>query len=470
MSLRACMRFVLGTVVLIGAGALAPALAGQEKVCTKQYSIEEHQILQWAALGGDPHAQYALAQCSMPRGKSEFTDAERAYAVKWVSLAACDVEGNPHVADRDRLLRRLRSNGDISFRRFSGEQKHEKWSKREKRFKEYRKAKNQELMARYERLGEIVNDADRLAGQDLLIDDLARFGPLGLSRLTTLAKCPYFNDSASFTVASYRAAAEVWSRPEIAEEYGLTTDEAEAKVTEAETMLQELSNAQRLAAMMETDRLMTTDPVRVAGLEEKAALGQLKDLTLVSALPSVGLSAAAIEHVGFENVSAEAVAVPSVTVAAQYALEAMGFMEFTNGPDNDYGPSTIDAVGKAQAAYGRAQTRWLSHEEVRQLVCDASVDAADPVSSYHLGVMFAEGWGFPVDLVKARYAITKADREMAAALDDFDDLDEWKQRAYPVIQAEIERTRTKINSAWTVTPEPLKVSWAGRLSDETFCQ
>ena len=49
-------------------GGHVAASAGEEIKCAAQYTLEEQLILEWAALGGDPHAQYAVAQCAFPDG------------------------------------------------------------------------------------------------------------------------------------------------------------------------------------------------------------------------------------------------------------------------------------------------------------------------------------------------------------------------------------------------------------------
>jgi TPR repeat protein len=158
-------------------------------------------------------------------------------------------------------------------------------------------------------------------------------------------------------------------------------------------------------------------------MEEKAALGRLQEF--------------AAQHTG----EAPSLFAGRSVLAAQYALEALGFMKFVNGPDNDYGPSTIEAVGKAQAHYGRDETRWLSHAELRELLCDAATLKSDPISYFHLGVMFAEGQGFPQDLDRAAYAIGRADELLIAQLANADGLPDWKRRHYPTFRPQIERAR-----------------------------
>ncbi|MEL7487196.1 MAG: hypothetical protein AAGJ87_08275, partial [Pseudomonadota bacterium] len=124
------MRSGLIVAIVAAAAALsASAHAGVEKKCAAQYSFEEQLLLEWAALGGDPHAQFALAQCAFPENVSLNAE-ETYYAVKWVTLASCDAAKDDAAMERNARTRRLKENGDISFRRFGGEDKKEKCAAR----------------------------------------------------------------------------------------------------------------------------------------------------------------------------------------------------------------------------------------------------------------------------------------------------------------------------------------------------
>lgn len=81
------VRLAFGAFIALGLMA-GPAFAGKEKPCASQYALEDHVLLEWAALGGDPHAQMAIAQCAFPSGaKTEkMTPAEIRYAVRWTTL------------------------------------------------------------------------------------------------------------------------------------------------------------------------------------------------------------------------------------------------------------------------------------------------------------------------------------------------------------------------------------------------
>jgi peptidoglycan hydrolase-like protein with peptidoglycan-binding domain len=210
---------------------------------------------------------------------------------------------------------------------------------------------------------------------------------------------------------------------------------------------------------------MKTDPQRINDLERKAALGRLQELEFVGGnvrnSDGVGLA---------EGETAAVFAGQSVTIAVQFALESLGWMEFTNGPDNDYGPATIEAVARAQEHYGRDPTRWLSHSDARQMICDAAIEKRDPASLYHLGVMFSRGWGFPIDLVRARFAISQADIALEEKLADAALLPDWKLRSYYGFRPRIAAAKTNIEAAWSVLPEAETAGWRGRLSTDKLCE
>ncbi len=434
------------------------AWAGQEAKCAAQYSLEEQVILEWAALGGDPHAQFAVAQCAMPKGEKKFSDAEKTFAVKWLTLAACDIRGSDFIEERDQATRRLREQGDLSFRRFGGMQEGEKLSRREKKFQEYRTEKASRLLSRFDRLEKIVSDEEREKGKMALADDLARLGPAGLLRLSSLSSCPDFNASTTFAAATWQAAADAWTRYDLAGAYG-DSSRADWSITgEAEKKAAALSRTEKRTADYELAALTKADPMNIARLEEKAALGDLQYLTQIRA-----------KTVSHEAPLETSLGGSAVTVAAQYALESLGYMTFENGPDNDYGPATIAAAARAQEGYGRPATRWLSHLDVRDMVCDAATNADDPVSYYHLGLMFSQGWGYPTDLVKARFAIDQAETILKKRLRNSSKLPEWKQGAYPVFQDQIRDAQKNISASWEALPDREKKAYEGRLSKENIC-
>jgi len=440
------------SVALFSLIGISQAHAGEEARCAKQYSLEEHLILEWAAIGGDPHAQFALAQCALPDGPLDLSDAEKTYAVKWVTLAACDAREDGTHAFHDRLTRRLKEQGDLSFRRFAGvEADDDDLNRREKRFVRYRDRKSRELMDRFERLEKTVDEAHRARARVEIADDFARLGRIGLMRLAELSECDYFGASETFAAAVWDAAAAAWSDEAAGAIYGRSARRDAAPQEESRARAEALSPAQWRTFAYERARLDQYAPERLARLEEEAALGRLSQLRTLEGLalesgPESGalLVAEPIADTSFDG--------PSVTLATQYALEALGFMEFVNGPDNDYGPSTIEAVARAQASYGKTETRWLSHDDVRQMVCDAAVGAGDPVSYYHLGVMFQRGWGFRSDLARARYAMNEAARRLDARLAADDDLEAWKRRAYPAFRTEVDAAAAAIDEAWNALP------------------
>ncbi|MEO0400509.1 MAG: peptidoglycan-binding domain-containing protein [Pseudomonadota bacterium] len=452
------------TAVAGGLLASTAALAGDEKKCSEQYSFEEHVILEWAALAGDPHAQFAIAQCAYPENAKNLTEAETIYALKWVTFAACDVDGGASTETRDRITRRLKSQGDLSFRRFSGVSDDERFSRREKRFQEYRDHKTGELKSRLKRLMKKTGDAEQTQARYELGDDLIRLGPLGALRLASLSECEHFGASDSFKAATWTVAANAWEDARGGGLYGAFDDETETLTSVASAKRQNLNGAQWDKFDYEKARFTKYAPARLAALEEDAALARLERLKGLAGPARIAAAQTATtdddENALLQTVSlssavrsaSEAFDGPAVTMATQYALEALGFMEFVNGPDNDYGPSTIEAVAKAQQAMGRQPTRWLSHGEARDMVCRAAVKAGDPVSYYHVGMMYKNGWGYTENLVKARYAMDIADRLMGDKLSDKSALPAWKARVYPEFDGQIQNARQEIETAWAALP------------------
>jgi hypothetical protein len=430
---------------------MGSAKAGEEIKCAAQYGFDERLILEWAALGGDPHAQYAITQCAYPDNHGPLSQDEKIYALKWMIVAACDASDSSEVLARDQATRNLRRKGDLSFRRFGGvSEDEETWTKREKRFREYRDIKEAKLQERYAALQAEATEADRAEARDALADQFSRMGALGLLRLSELASCESFGASKSFAAASLAAADAAWSAPESASVFGTT---ANAELTRESTKaMAALSPKEKRAAEAQKAELLKTEPSSLSRLENLAALGRLEELATV-----------------YADVDESSFARRSVTSAVQYALEAMGFLSFVNGPDNDYGPSTIEAAKKAQAYYGHEESRWLSHEEVRQVVCDAATRKGDPISYFHLGVMYSEGWGFPKDLERARYAINRASDLMKSRLANADELPSWKQSHYPQYKVQIDNAETAIESARASAPAGLRLK-AGRIDDSNLCQ
>ena len=408
------------------------ALAGEERACAEQFKLEEHLILEQAALGGDPHAQYAIGQCALPATAAAIAGPPKIYALKWLTLAACDNAPN---AARDRMTRQLKYGSNISFRRFGGITGDETWTAREKKLIEIREGQIADLNGRLAKLKAQSSEEEIAAARDALADQFARMGPTGLLRLTEMTTCREFGASESYSAAVWSAAAETWSRPENTAVYGGSVQSDWDLKREAEKRVAGLSKLDRRRMAMEKEALMRADPARLAELEDAAALGRL-------------------ENLGFANASENGIAFSgrATTTAIQYALESLGFVEFVNGPDNDYGPSTIEAARKAQAAYGKPETRFLAPEEIRQVVCDAATKKADPVSWYHLSMMYAEGLGFRKDVNVARAAISNADAAMKARLADISALPDWKARAYPAYSAKISAAKVAIEESWRALP------------------
>jgi TPR repeat protein len=423
------------------------ALAGEERKCSEQFGLEEHLVLEWAALGGDPQAQYSIGQCAFPTSAAEPAGPEKIYALKWLTLASCD--GSPN-AERDRMTRRLKSGSNISFRRFGGITGDETWTRQEKKLIEMRDAQIADLNGRLARLKAKSSEQELVEARDQLADQFARMGPMGLLRLTEMTSCKEFAATDSYSAAVWSAAATAWSRPEVTSVYGASVQSDWDLKREAEKRVAALSKVDRRRMGMEKDALLSADPARLAALEDAAALGRLEKL---------GFASAGSEGLEFSG--------RATTTAIQYALESLGFIEFVNGPDNDYGPSTIEAARKAQAAYGKQETRFLAPEEIRQVVCDAAVKKADPVSYYHLGMMYSEGMGFKKNVNLARIAIAKAEEHMAERLMHESSLPDWKRRAYPEYQVKISAAKAVIEDSWTALPKHVQQQALGA---ESICR
>jgi TPR repeat protein len=440
------VRFV-GIVAVAFISAAGTANAQEPHKCSAKYSLEEHLILEWAALGGDPHAQFAIGQCAFPGDPNALSAPEKIYAMKWLMLATCDSGGTANAEERDRMTRKLKYQSDISFRRFGGIQSDEKWTSREKDLISFRVAQEAVLASRFDTLKASMSEAQKAEARDALAEQLSRMGGIGLMRLADLTTCKNFGASKPFAAASYAAAADSWRSSPSKVAFGQSVH-AEAEAADvASKRYASLSAAEKRAADLVKTRLLKTEPSSLAALEEKAALGRLQEL---------GALHAGEGHSLFSG--------RSVTLAAQYALESLGFVEFINGPDNDYGPSTIEAVRKAQASYGNPETRWLSHEEARQLLCDAATKRSDPVSFYHLGLMFSQGWGFKQDLDRAAFAIGRAKALLDVRLEHLGDLPAWKQQHYPGFLPKIGQAKAAIDAAREVIP-----SESETITNENLC-
>lgn len=431
------MRWVIG-VAAAAAAVGASARAGDEVKCAAQYGFQEQMILEWAAIGGDPNAQYAMAQCAFPRGASDLTSAEKTSAAKWVMLADCEATGLDDYETRDRMTRALKYGGNISFRRFGGITEDETWTAREKRLIEMRDAARGDLKSRVDDLQKATSPAERDAARAQLIAEFSKMGPLGLARLADISSCKSLGASKVEVAALWSAAADAWSSSQVDAIYGDDQGRAEELKREADKRFGKLSKSEKREFAAVKNRVANDDSERIARLESDAALGRIQNLGFASAGP--------------EGLQFTGSATPT---AVQYALESLGFIEFVNGPDNDYGPSTIEAAKRAQAAYGRPETRWLAPGEVRQVVCDAALKKDDPVSYYHVAMMYAEGSGFPKNLPLAREALAKAEKAMSEQASKASALPEWKQRAYPEYAERIKVAKAAFDAASAAAPVPV---------------
>ncbi len=431
----------------------AAALAGEDKSCAKQFSLEEHLILEWAALGGDPHAQFALAQCAFPDGADALDEDEKIYALKWMTLARCELYDDKDIRRRHERTQRLKAEGDLSFRRFPvGGVDMDDLSTRDKMFLQYRSRKNAELVERHERLMGVVDETDKAAARSALVDQFSGMGEIGLIRLGRLAECPYFEASPEFAAASWSAASQVWQASAMSKIAGDSEKRGWSPSREARKALKSLDPISRQRADFETDRLLKKQPSTIAALERRAAVADLEKL-----------SSAAI------HAYAEAAPSNTVILAVQYALEALDLIEFVTGPDNDYGPATTKAINKLQASWGAEETRWLSPTQIRDVICEAAVETSDPISLYHVALMHANGWGFPRDVNKARAAISRAENAMKIRLDAIDELPDWKQARYPRYVAEIEAEKLLIDAAWDALPASVRAEPASDGAPSELC-
>ncbi|MEM9705723.1 MAG: hypothetical protein AAF850_06550 [Pseudomonadota bacterium] len=446
--------------VVASALAIQSAVAGDEKNCASQYSQSEHAILEWAALGGDPHAQFAIAQCALPEGKRKYSDAERNYAVKWVSIAACDANDDDATLSRNVLTRRLKETGDLSFRRFGGDNGDEKFSKRAMMLQNYRERKRRELSGRARRLSRLFDDDERAVAINAMVSDLARIGAPGLMRLEGLAECPFIEMDAATKTAISVAASDVWQNSAYAEVYS-DTDQNDENAQALTTQALPYATAEKKRA------LLLAAGIGVGELEREAALSKLNDFRSVALIEQKDKTELSDDGTVRDIVSPESVlfgnaetgnangptqvaftttradltsasaSVSTLTTAIQYALEALGFVDFVNGPDNDYGSTTIDAAKKFQRSIGAEPTRLLTPQQSRRAICDAATDRDDPVSWLNVALMYQKGWGFPKNINASKEAIDRADMAMKQRMLNPANLEAWKQRRYPVISNQI---------------------------------
>lgn len=430
-------RIAFGVFAACAASAAmsGSALAGDERACASQYALEDHLLLEWAALGGDPHAQMSIAQCAFPDGAdaASMTPAERAYAVRWTTIALCDARPSDAHDRRDERLRKLKDQSSISFRRFGGLKKNEKLNWRERDFMEYRQEQTALLAERHKRLIENVSDADLGRARADLAEQLSRMGPTGLLKLAELTSCEAFGASTEFEAAAWSAVSEAWSGADVAGVYAAADSEDYDLPKIAKEKVKKLSGPERRVATIEKDRLLRTDPRRLASLEKKVstletngALERLSNFTLPSSPQSsdgAGIAQAAFSGEG------------QLTLALQFALESLGYVNFVNGPDNDYGSTTREAVARMNARATGEPKPTVTNAEARAAICRAAAKG-DPVSLYHVALMYQNGWGFPKSADKAAAAASKSETAMISALGG-GGMPEWKEAAYTNYAAKI---------------------------------
>lgn len=423
---RLALKFFAVLGAMAGLGALAgTALAGEERACAAQYALEDHVLLEWAALGGDPHAQMAIAQCAFPQGAdvAAMTPAEKTYAIRWTTIALCEAAATPAHDRRDVRLRKLKENASISFRRFGGLAKTEKLNWREKDFMEYRREQTALLADRHRRLVESVSAAELGKARGELSEQLSRMGPTGLLKLAELSSCDAFGASKAFEAAAWSAALDAWRGAEVAGIYAAADSDDYDLPAIAAAKMKKLSAPDRRVATLEKERLLRTEPKRLAALEQKA--GEAEEAIALQRLADFRLPSRRAEGGLFDAAPAET---PATTTALQFALESLGHVDFVNGPDNDYGKTTQQAVARYQESAGKTPTAMLTNAELRGAICLAAAKD-DPVSLYHVALMYQNGWGFPKSDAKAAAAIRRSENAMISALGG-GDLPAWKRDAY----------------------------------------
>jgi TPR repeat protein len=448
-----------GRVKFLALGAIASVLAvgaasanegeTQGALCAAQFSLEDHMLLEWAAVGGDPHAQMTLSECSFPESVDGLSSAQRVYAVKWNIIALCEARQSDVHDDRDLRMRRLKEDARISFRRFGGLQKNEKLNWRERDFVEYRREQTAALEARHQRLMSAVAPADMAAARAEIADQYSRMGARGLLKLAELSSCDLLGASPAFEAAAWSAASESWRGAEQAGVYAAPDTPAFDLPKVATEKAKKLSGADRRTAALEKERLLRTDPDRLAVIEKKAR--DYENVAAVNAIENFRLPRRGATAGLADVASAET---SSLTTALQFALESLGYVEFVNGPDNDYGPTTRAAVARMQAAGGGEPTSVLTNAETRATICKAAAKD-DPVSLYHVALMHQNGWGLPKNEAKAAAAIARSETAMIAALGGAD-LPAWKRTAY-----------TRYSGLIRASAKELKR--ADFAADETFC-
>ena len=407
------------------------AALGGSPSCAERYALEDQYLLEWAALGGDPHAQLALSRCAGARSPDKMERDERIYAIKWMTLAACDARTAPSNDRRDQRLRRLKENADISFRRFGGLSKDEKMNWREKDFIEYRKEETERLESNRAKVVEDSSPTEIATARQMLTEELSRMGPLGLARLAELSSCPAFGATKAFEAAAWSAARDAWASPAAAGIYAAADSKDFDFGGQASEKSATLDGDGRRVAAIEKSRLLRTSPQRVAELETRVETLQREAVS--ATLASFTLPVRSADG-GLADTPQTKPA--GLTTALQFALETLGHVKFVNGPDNDYGPTTQEAVARLNRSEGRAPAKLISTTETRAAICKAAQNG-DPVSLYHVALMYQNGWGFAPDEARAAVAIRRSETAMIEALGGADALPEWKRAAYSKYAGEI---------------------------------
>jgi TPR repeat protein len=265
-------------------------------------------------------------------------------------------------------------------------------------------------------------------------------GATGLLKLAELTSCSAFGASKEFEAAAWSAASEAWRGTEVAGVYAAADSEDFDLPKIAMEKTKKLSGADRRIASIEKERLLRTDPKRLAAIESKVR--EYEDGSAIDRLASFSLPERRADA-GLSDVSTTQT--PSLTKALQFALETLGYVTFINGPDNDYGPTTQAAVARMTVGMTGEPRTTLTKAETRATICKAALKN-DPVSLYHVALMYRNGWGFPQSDAKAATAIAKSETAMIAALGG-ERLPTWKEEAYKAYAGKIRAAAKEMKRA-----------------------
>lgn len=452
---RQCIWLAVLFVGVIPALA-TPAHAKTEDWCYKQYNLMQQAAIDRRALGGDQRALLTRAACSWPlTDTGEKLEEQPAKKVVingyfWTTLAYCRAE-DPQNLPRGAITKASRW----------------QWQRQIKGLKQRFESVRSEIDER---------GADvKQAAYNEYEERLAKLGPAGLIELARSSSCAIGADSVT-TAGIWLAAYEAWQQLE--------------KQLNPKLKLQECTKAAVKAAagpgkpwVWSTDGSKDAlDPCQEyldASEHITTALGkrqvQEKAASLLLGEPS-GMGhlreQAAVAHMNVLDVS-----------AIQWALYVLG--KYHHAIDGDYGSSTIKAIKTEQHNWmdNSASSSpdkegwllehvrddgWLTHQEARALICQASLQPKRPgmqaIALGYLAYMYEEGIGFPQDLLKARAILNFALPHLDELL-QMHGLDPNKKATLKALKDVLSRYPESIeqkieeNRLTNARPEPFEASW-----------